>query len=367
MKDVKDFIPDLGKQLVKIGRKEVIDKIGREVITDIVASILSGGNVRSLTEGVTRRRLTLSNASMLFAYTHAMSNIPNFIDNPSEVIKQEFLKHRRLTEPEKNYLNWMIGLSGKGIQNILRDEPENLDNYLKILDEELEEAAIIVRETFGDMRGTFQLEGVELTMRLDNLLRVFMAMGAQTLTIRGSEKSVYGKLFERLVLGSLLTVLGFELIHKDEVEKSDMVFWLTEQKDKREADATLLVRAGIGARFDIGFIGRGNTEISLDKVSRFEREVERGRQKHFMSTIVLVDRIGDRSRIQEMAKLIEGEIVQMSMSYWVKEVAQLLYNRIGLETDFLAINNEESLKLITQKMRSVNLHQFIDGMREEEE
>ena len=49
-----------------------------------------------------------------------------------------------------------------------------------------------------------------------------------------------------------------------------------------------------------------------------------GRQLHYMSTIVILDRIGQNSRIKELASAINGEIVQMSMSYWVKEIAQIL-------------------------------------------
>ncbi len=38
-------------------------------------------------------------------------------------------------------------------------------------------------------------------------------IGAETLTIRGSAKSSYGKLFEKLVLGFLLHILGLNLFH----------------------------------------------------------------------------------------------------------------------------------------------------------
>ena len=38
--------------------------------------------------------------------------------------------------------------------------------------------------------------------------------------------------------------------------------------------ASALIKAGHGVRFDIGFIGRRNPEISLDEVSRFERETK---------------------------------------------------------------------------------------------
>jgi len=170
---------------------------------------------------------------------------------------------------------------------------------------------------------------------------------------------MYGKLFEKLVLGSLLTILGFEKIHHEETSKTNKVFWLAARGKKRESDATLLYKPGVGARFDIGFIGPGNTEISLDKVSRFEREMEHGRQKHYMSTIIIVDRIGDRSRIVEMAKSIDGDIVQMSMTYWVKDICEILGNRINFRHKILQLSGAQTLKYVECKMQDIDLKEFI--------
>ena len=117
------------------------------------------------------------------------------------------------------------------------------------------------------------------------LLRMFVAVGAQTLSIRGSEKFMYGKLFEKFILGSLLTILDFN--HTVAGTSGVMIFWLSDAADKRESDATALLRPGTGVRFDIGFIGKGNPEISLDKVSRFGAVMETGEVKHEMSTIIL--------------------------------------------------------------------------------
>jgi hypothetical protein len=73
-----------------------------------------------------------------------------------------------------------------------------------------------------------------------------------------------------------LHILGFEYVTPPP-HKTSRVFWLSSREERRESDATLLYEAGKGVRFDIGFIGRGNPEISLDKVSRFEREISLGR------------------------------------------------------------------------------------------
>ncbi|RMG21464.1 MAG: hypothetical protein D6730_18280, partial [Bacteroidetes bacterium] len=131
-KKISDFIPQLGKDLVSISRNEVIGKIGQDVIKEIVTSILTGGNVRSLTEGLTRRRLTLSNASILLAYLNSLQNIEKFRKSPFLMVKEEFVASNPGNE-EKAYLNWMIGLSKKGIQNILRDDHEKVHDYLQIL------------------------------------------------------------------------------------------------------------------------------------------------------------------------------------------------------------------------------------------
>lgn len=357
-KFVKDYIPRTGLNLVSVSRNEVLEKVGDDVMQRIVASILCGGNVRSLTEGLTRRRLSLSNASMLYAYFRSIKHIDGFLENPLEIVKEDFL-NSKLSSDEQSFLNWMIGLSGKGIQNILRSDPDAVGNYLQTLDRELSDAAKKVKEEFGDLTTRINIQDETFSFGWKNLLQIFMAIGAQTLTIRGSEKSVYGKLFERLVLGSVLTLLGFSIVDKDDTEKTEKVFWLSEQKDKRESDATLLVRSGVGARFDIGFIGKGNSEISLDKVSRFEREMERGRQKHFVSTIVLVDTIGDRSRIREQAKEIDGTIIQMSMSYWVKELAQVMKIKLKYEHEITEMDDDKALEYVSEKMKSMDLSKFL--------
>ncbi len=170
---------------------------------------------------------------------------------------------------------------------------------------------------------------------------------------------MYGKLFEKLILGSLLTILGFEKIDSTKSNKSKKVFWLSQREEKRESDATLLLNPGTGIRFDIGFIGPGNTEISLDKVSRFEKEMEHGKKLHFMSTIILVDRIGEGSNITHLAKEIEGDIVQMSMAYWVKQVCEILKSKTDFKHPLTKISDEKSIRYIEDAMKNMDLKSFI--------
>lgn len=355
---ISSYIPKIGKELSNYSGSEIIDRLGSDVIKSVVVSILSGGNVRSLTESLTRRRLNLSNASMLITYLNCLKNIDGFSLKLNDIVANE-LKNSRNDKESKIFLNWIVGLTGKSIQNVLRSDDTEFYSYLTDLNDSLGKSVMESSSVYGEITANIiDKENHEYFLKWPELLQLFTAIGAQTLTIRGSEKSMYGKFFEKLVLGSLLTILGFKI--KNETNNdANKIFWLSERDNKRESDATLLYKPGVGARFDIGFIGPGNTEISLDKVSRFEREIDFGRQKYYMSTIILVDRIGDRSRISEMAKKIDGNIIQMSMTYWVKEVASILNKKMSFSHDLNKMSNEESLEYIKQKMNTVDLKSFI--------
>nr|WP_245523754.1 CfrBI family restriction endonuclease [Treponema brennaborense] len=244
------------------------------------------------------------------------------------------------------------------MQNVLRSDDSEFQSYLTDLSASLEKSVAESSQVYGELTAKIiDKENQEYFLQWPELLQLFTAIGAQTLTIRGSEKSMYGKFFEKLVLGSLLSVLGFKL--KDDPSITKKTFWLSQREDKRESDATLIVEPGIGVRFDIGFIGPGNTEISLDKVSRFEREIEMGRQKYYMSTIILVDRIGERSRIVDMAKNIDGTIIQMSMSNWVKEVATVLKQKTNYKAEILSLSDDDCKEYIEKKLKNIDLHLFI--------
>ena len=355
---ISSQIPKIGKQLANYSGMEVIDRLGEDVVKSVVISILSGGNVRALTESLTRRRLSLSNASMLMLFLQCMKNCDNFCDNLNGLVAKE-MKNEKLDKDAKIFLNWLVGLTGKGIQNVLRSDEQSFQEYLSDLGESVAKCASESDVLFGALEAVFTDKDNQVyRLNWRELLQIFCAVGAQTLTIRGSEKSMYGKFFEKLVLGSLLTLLGFTL-KKDSPEKPEKIFWLSERGKKRESDATVIYKLGVGVRFDIGFIGPGNTEISLDKVSRFEREIDIGSQKHYMSTIILVDRIGDRSRITSMAQQIDGDIVQMSMTYWVKEVVAVLHKRIKFYHPILKMDGENSIDYIIDKMKQIDIKQFV--------
>ena len=353
-----ELMPAKARALMVGKGEEVIRQVGLDVIRGTVYDVLCGKNLRDSTEMITRKRLATINAATLAMFLKAESKTPGsagqFPAMASERLKQ------KAKGDERQILQWVLGLTNKASQNVLRSSTERIDQYKDDYLRICKEVVDICQTDYGILSGTLQLSSTEKAeINWNFMVELLQTVGAQTLAIRGSEKSTYGKLFERLILGSLLTILGFKLVSKNDIREPKKVFWLSSVGDKRESDATLLYQAGQGVRFDIGFIGRGNPEISLDKVSRFEREIELGNDKWFMATIILVDTIGKRSRIVRLAERINGSIVQMSMSLWPKQVAAELHKKIGLSHELVNMADRDVPNYLHTKMSQLPLEDFI--------
>lgn len=162
------------------------------------------------------------------------------------------------------------------------------------------------------------------------------------------------------MLGSVLTILGFILTDPNGIpEKARGVFWLSSQFGAREADATVILKPGVAIRFDLGFIGRGNPEISKDKVSRFERQLEVNEKKYYSTTFVIVDRIGDRSKIIEQAKKIDGVIIQMSLTQWPQHLAQELNRRFRYGHELLNMRPHDVEHYIRTRVQEIDMARFV--------
>lgn len=338
---------------------DLVAKLGFDALQGVVLDVLSGHNLRDSTEMLTRRRLAVLNAALVAMFLEGTVIQPDFVDELPHIATR-ILEQKRLTKAEKWVAQWALGLTSKATQNVLRDDVTLLDEYRKRYTQTCESVIQESLASYGDLVGEIGL-GDNLKSPLTWKFMVYLlgAAGAQTLTIRGSEKSTYGKLFESLVLGTLLSILGFEY-QPDGAQNFKNEFWLSSSPtNTRESDATALVKAGQGVRFDIVFIGRGNPEISLDKVTRFAREVEMNDVKWYMATIIIVDRIGPGSRIKEMAQGVDGDIVQMSMGYWPQEVAQILHQRTGFEHPLVTLSHKKVRAYLREAIQQIDLTAFL--------
>ncbi|MBI4448797.1 CfrBI family restriction endonuclease [Candidatus Woesearchaeota archaeon] len=358
--DLTSLMPLAGKELLSSSGKALVKRIGVESVRHVIHDVLCGENLRSSTELLTRRRIALANGALIVMFLNGCKNLEHFIDRLPDLATDQ-LKRGPSRRESRWILEWMLGLTEKAVQNILRDKPEELDKYTDEFKIAISEITRNLNKEFGNLNCTMLMPKVGKSRDMDwkFITHLLTAIGAQTLTIRGSEKSTYGKLFERLILGSLLHILGFKFVDKDTNIGLNKVFWLTSREEKRESDATVIYKPGKGIRFDIGFIGRGNTEISLDKVSRFERELEYGRSTHFMATFIIVDRVGPNSRLYEMARRINGTIIQMSMGYWPVEVAKQLKVVFGYEHEILRLPKHKIHEYLNRRLKEVPTDQFL--------
>lgn len=355
---ITSLMPDTAKSLLTGSGAAFAQQVGVDVIRGVIYDVLCGRNLRDSTEMLTRRRLATLNAATLVLFLRGQALSPTFAQDLPALAVQELAG--RLRKEDRWLLQWILGLTDKAFQNVLRDKPNALEAYKEQYVHVCQEVVELCAQQYGPLRGEIALSAQEkANLNWAFVLQLLQTVGAQTLTIRGSEKSTYGKLFERLILGSLLYILGFQQVSPDKIEKPTRVFWLSSHEAKRESDATVLVKAGKGVRFDIGFIGPGNPEISLDKVSRFERYLDFGRGKWYMATIIIVDRLRENSRIEKLARDIGGHIVQMSMSYWPREVARILNETTGYKHELLSLPEGEIAEYLRRKVAEVPIERLL--------
>lgn len=327
------LFPEQGIALLSGTGRQLVERIGVDPVREIVLRVMMGENVRDHTEPLTRKRLSLVSAALMVMFLRGWLEDPGLSERISGMATQLLSKQKKDTPKHELLLSqWILGLTQKQVQNVLRDDSTRLERYAADLDQALEEAAIQCDQDYGRLWAAVGVAtedtGALAEVNWRDVLRLTTAIGSETLAIRGSDKSMFGKLFEKLVLGATLSVLGFRRVDR-QTQDSDRVFWLSDSSASRESDATAIYRAGKVARFDIGFIGPGNPEISKDKLSRFERELEAAGGTHSSVTVILIDRLPAKSKkTLDAAKRLDAEIVQMHWQYWPRALAARLGERL---------------------------------------
>jgi hypothetical protein len=345
-------------KLLTASGSDFVKQIGIDVVRGVVLDVLTGKNLRDSTEVLTRRRIAALNLATVNLFLQGSTTSADFV-RQLPYLATDILTRKRLTKSERWLAQWALGLTDKAFQNVLRDNPSALADYRDRYVEACRGVIVNHTQEHGELTGALELDsGVKAEVNWLLMTYLLNTIGAQALAIRGSEKSTYGKLFEKLVLGSLLHILGFKHVSPERPGQLKHVFWLASRGERRESDATLLYKAGKGVRFDIGFIGRGNPEISLDKVTRFEREISLGRSHWYMATIIVVDRIGKNSRIERLAREADATIVQMSTGYWPQHVARELNRVLGFKHELINMEPSRIEKFLERKLGQVPLENF---------
>jgi hypothetical protein len=364
---IDDFFPEKGKPVVTANGKEFIERLGVETVRQVILSVLRGENIRTQTEPLTRRRVAIATGAMIYLFAKGWAEVDDFTERLSSLALEQMDNTSQSKKDTFWPAQWLIGLTGKSIQNVLRSNSELRQSYIQDFEKAVDEAARRCQEDFGDISMSlgYVVNG-ELRQNIKpldwkDLTRLSTAIGATTLTIRGSEKSTYGKLFEHLIMGSVLTILGFEHVENAQSNKLERVFWLSDSSDLRECDATIRLRPGKLARFDIGFIGKGNPEIMKDKLTRYANEIQQNGSVNFSQTFIIVDKMPDTAKTTHSALKTGSEIIQMSMQFWALDLARRLKTRLGYSAEILTIPEERLNDYIEQKLQSVPILNFLNA------
>src|SRR3989338_7416201 len=124
---VARFVPSAITELFGSRGVDVIRRIGIDEVRRVVADVLCGINLRDSTELLTRRRVSMLNAATLVLFLRGLEASKNFVEELPQ-IAIDGLK-TRTSKQEQWLLQWFIGLTTKGVQNILRDSKTALEQY----------------------------------------------------------------------------------------------------------------------------------------------------------------------------------------------------------------------------------------------
>jgi hypothetical protein len=360
------MFPESGRVLLTGGGKQFVERLGVTAIRETICRVMSGENLRTETEPLSRRRIAQVSGALVALFTKGYLSSEDFGERLSGYAIERLQTSSKSDKASVWPAQWILGLTNKSVQNVLRGDAETLKEYVADFEEAVRDAAKHCREQLGDYRmrlGVYEsADGKSVELGWEAITRLTTAIGAQTLAIRGSDKSMYGKLFERLILGSVLSLLDFERVDRNKNTKDRGVFWLSDSTDDRESDATLLVEPGKVARFDIGFIGVGNSEISKDKLTRYRTEMEYAGETNTSVTFIVVDRLPRSGTTEEVANQIGAEIVQMSMAYWPRTLARLLQKRLGVSHQLADLADGEIAGFLKSGLDKIAPQDFLGGV-----
>lgn len=362
-----DYFPASARVLLTGGGKQFVERIGVTAIREVIFKLMLGENLRIQTEPLSRRRIAQVSGALVAMFLDGHLKDTEFSKKLSQLALDQLRSSSKNDNAKVWPAQWLLGLTGKSVQNVLRSEPEAFAQYIVDFEEAIREAAEKCRTELGDLKMTlgYLQDDTGRKVELDwvAITRLTTAIGAQTLTIRGSDKSIYGKLFERLVLGCFLTLIGFERVDQAANKKDRGVFWLSDSKGDRECDATILVSPGKLGRFDIGFIGPGNSEISKDKLSRFAREYELSGGTSSSVTFIVVDRLPKTGKTEAAADKINAEIVQMGMQYWPRVLARRIEERLGWKHPLSEMPDTKIQEFLQKELECIpNIADFLSGV-----
>lgn len=135
------LLPQAAKPLLTGSGRDFAERLGADELREAVLRIMLGENVRAQTEPLSRRRLAQGSGSMIAMFAQGSATIEGFIGRLSELATKQLMDAPRNDTSCVWPAQWLIGLTGKQVQNVLRSKPEALARYLEDFEEAVAESA----------------------------------------------------------------------------------------------------------------------------------------------------------------------------------------------------------------------------------
>lgn len=346
-----------------IDRKTFIDAVGKETLKESIKDVVvNGENYRPLTERQLRSKVLRSDYFLTKLLPEIIEEFTTHtedhsIENFFVSLAAQLIVEPTNSEQFKIALS-LLGLTKKGLDNILDNNPWQLYNYCLDLSKSITE---FVNQHFNKKVSEVTNDEFEYTLQL-------LSISSLSLAIRGSMKSMVGKLFERLILGTSLSLLGLKYLstpptytekeYSELCDRNQAYFWLSsKEKNGREKDATIMYRDKI-IDIDIGLIGKGNPEIAADKLSRFKPEYKFKNRVFPAKTIILIGRVNNGKIIQASAHNTNGKVIEITNNnQWLFELNKYMLEFISPEQD-LRLNTDFST--LGDQINQIDIEKFIN-------
>ena len=112
---------------------------------------MRGENIRKQTEPLTRRRVAIATGAMIYLFAKGWAEVDGFTKKLSGLALEQMDNTSQSKKDTFWPAQWLIGLTGKSIQNVLRSNPEITQSYIQDFENAVEEAAQRCQEDFGDI------------------------------------------------------------------------------------------------------------------------------------------------------------------------------------------------------------------------
>lgn len=115
---------------------------------------MHGENIRTQTEPLSRRRIAQVSGAIVALYANGLLHQEGFTQQLSTLALQQITNSRKNDNASIWPAQWLIGLTGKSVQNVLRSKPEAREAYIADFEDAVKEAAARCREEMGDLQMT---------------------------------------------------------------------------------------------------------------------------------------------------------------------------------------------------------------------